>query len=271
MTEPVGVGPSVDDGGACAGSCAGFANLAMYPFDAVRWAYDRFWEAVHDRLEWVPPQLDWDVGLHESWSRDDLVVGYTCGWPLVTQLRDTVRVVGTFVAATPESEGHSYRSVLVARWPGHAADFAGAVAAVNAFDSLSGWVSLVAAVHGPGASWQGEIMVTGAHLDSLRAVSEGRAEIASIDSVTLWQARRLMPELCDGLVVVGTGPLVPCLPVITGRSTTDQQLYDLRVAMVDAVFDPLVEPAARAMCTVGFMPLDLDSYLPILELAPASV
>ena len=65
------------------------------------------------------------------------------------------------------------------------------------------------------------------------------------------------------------GPLVPCLPVITGRATTDQQLYDLRVAMVDAVLDPLVEPAARAMCTVGFTPLDLDAYLPILDLAPA--
>ncbi len=269
MNAPVDVGNSADDDGATPASSAGLANLAMYPFDAIRWAYDRFWEAVHDRVDWVPPQLDWGVDLHTSWRRDDLVVGYTCGWPLVTQLRDTVRVVGTFVAATPQAEGHSYRSVLVARWPGNAADFAGAVAAVNSFSSLSGWVSLVAAVHGAGGGWQGEIVVTGAHLDSLRAVGEGRADIASIDSVTLWQARRLMPELCDELVVVGTGPLVPCLPVITGRATTDQQLYDLRVAMVDAVFDPLVEPAARAMCTVGFTPLDLDAYLPILDLAPA--
>lgn len=247
----------------------GLANLGMYPFPQIRWAFDRFWEAVGERLDWVPRSLDWDVDLHASWLRDDLVVGQTCGWPLVTDLRDRVRVLGTFIAATPEAEGHSYRSVLVARWPGEVADFAGAVAAVNGFDSLSGWVSLVAAVHGPGASWTGDIVVTGAHLDSLRALREGRAEIAAIDSVTFWQARRLLPELVDDLVVVGTGPLIPCLPIITGASTTDEQLHQLRVALVDAVFDPLVEPAARAMCTVGFVPLDLEHYLPVLDLGPA--
>ena len=80
-----------------------------------------------------------------------------------------------------------------------------------------------------------------------------------------------MPELADGLDVVGVGPLIPCLPVITGLATTDQQLFDLRVALVDAVLDPLVEPAARAMCTTGFVPLDLDHYLPVLDLAPTAL
>jgi ABC-type phosphate/phosphonate transport system substrate-binding protein len=243
----------------------------MYPFPAIRWAYDRFWEAVHDRLGWVPDALDWNVDLHASWRRDDLIVGHTCGWPLVTELRERVRVVGTFVATTPEAEGYSYRSVLVARRPGEATEFAGEVAAVNDFESLSGWISLLAAVHGPGARWAGDVVLTGAHVDSLRTVGDGRAEVASIDSVTLWQVRRHHPELVRDLYVVGTGPLVPCLPVITGAATTDIQLGDLRMAMIDAVLDPLVEPAARAMCTVGFVPLDLEHYLPILDLAPASV
>ena len=186
-----------------AAPCRGLANLGMYPFDAIRWAYDRFWEAVHDRVHWVPPALDWSVDLHDSWVRHDLVVGYTCGWPLVDQLRDRVRVVGTFAAASPEADGHSYRSVLMARRPGQPADFAGETAAVNSTDSLSGWISLLAAVHGPGEQWQGDVVMTGSHVASLRAVGDGRAEIASIDSVTLWQARRLLPELVEDLVVVG--------------------------------------------------------------------
>jgi ABC-type phosphate/phosphonate transport system substrate-binding protein len=248
---------------------AGLANLGMYPFAGVRWAYERYWEAVTERLEWVPRVLDWDVDLHQSWLRDDLVVGHTCGWPLVTQLQDRVRVVGTFAAANPQADGYSYRSVLVARWPGELSEFAGSVAAVNATDSLSGWVSLLAAVHGPGSRWQGSVVQTGAHLLSLAAVQRGDAQIASIDSVTLWHARRLYPELVEGLVEVGQGPLVPCLPVITGARTTDQQLHELRVAMIDAIYDPLVEPAASAMCAQGFVPLDLQHYLPILDLAPA--
>jgi ABC-type phosphate/phosphonate transport system substrate-binding protein len=254
----IGVGPG------------GLANLGMYPFVEVRWAYERFWEAVHDRVQWVPPQLDWDVALDDSWVRDDLVVGHTCGWPLITRLRDRVRVVGTFVAATAQAEGYSYRSVLVARRSGLPSDFAGCVAAVNSLDSLSGWISLLAAVHGPGARWSGDIVMTGAHLDSVRAVVDGRADIASIDAVTWWHIGRLLPSLVQDLVVIGTGPLVPCLPVITSAATTDEQLHDLRIAMVDAVFDPLVEPAARAMCAAGFVPLDLEHYRPLLELAPAT-
>ncbi|MCU1359176.1 MAG: phosphate transporter substrate-binding protein [Ilumatobacteraceae bacterium] len=245
----------------------GLASLGMYPFEGVRWAYDRYWEAVRERLDWGPASLDWDVDLHQSWLRDDLVIGHTCGWPLVTELRDRVRVVGTFVAATPEAEDYSYRSVLLATRPGQPSDFVGCVAAVNSLDSLSGWISLRTAVHGAGAAWQGDVVVTGAHVDSVRALREGRAEIASIDSITAWHVRRLMPELLDGLVQVGTGPLVPCLPVITSGTATDEQLRDLRIAMVEAVFDPLVEPAARAMCTTGFVALDLRHYMPLLELS----
>jgi ABC-type phosphate/phosphonate transport system substrate-binding protein len=247
----------------------GLANLGMYPFADVRWAVDRFWEAVAERLEWAPRQLDWDIDLHESWGRDDLVVGHTCGWPLVTQLRDRVRVIGAFAHATPEAEGHAYRSVLVARWPGEPADLGGSRAAVNATDSLSGWVSLVTAVHGPGAEWDGDVVVTGSHVESLRAVADGRADVASIDSVTWWHARRTMADVVSELAEVGVGPLVPSLPLVTSRHTSDSRLRELRVAMIDTVFDPLVEPAARAMCVAGFVPLDIDQYLPLLDLAPA--
>lgn len=251
-------------------SASGLANLGMYPFADVRWAFDRFWEAVTERLDWVPERLDWSVDLHDSWLHDDLVVGHTCGWPLVTRLRGQVRVIGAFAHATPEAEGHAYRSVLVARWPGSPADLAGQRAAVNGFDSLSGWVSLVAAVHGPGGAWAGDVVVTGSHVESLRAVADGRADIASIDGVTWWHARRAMPDVVSGLAEVGVGPLVPSLPLVTSRLTSDARLRELSVAIVDAVLDPLVEPAARAMCVVGFEPLDLDHYLPLLDLAPAA-
>jgi hypothetical protein len=133
------------------------AGLGMYPFEPLRPAYDRLWQAVRQRAPWVPDRLEWDVDIHAQWRDPATVVSYTCGWPLVTELADLadadrLHVVGTFVFAIPDADGPTYRSVLVARRPGTAADFAGARAAANGADSLSGWVSLLHAVRLPGLS-----------------------------------------------------------------------------------------------------------------------
>ncbi|MBI5087432.1 MAG: PhnD/SsuA/transferrin family substrate-binding protein, partial [Actinobacteria bacterium] len=183
--------------------------------------------------------------------------------------RDRVRVVGTLTAACPEADGHHYRSVIVSARPAAVSELDGSCAAVNSMDSLSGWISLVAAVLGPGERWTGPTVVTGAHVESLRALQDGRAEVAAIDSVTLWHVRRCRPELIDGLSIVGSGPLIPCVPLITSINTSDRRLAELRWALLDTVLDPLVEPAARAMCVNGFVSLDIEDYLTVLDLAPA--
>jgi ABC-type phosphate/phosphonate transport system substrate-binding protein len=248
----------------------GRAGLGMYPFPELRGAYDAYWSAVASRVDWLPAKLEWDAELHASWWDPDMVVGYTCGWPLVTELRDAVRVVGTFSFAVEGAHGHSYRSVIVARRDAPLTDFVDAVAAVNNVDSLSGWVSLLVAVHGPGASWSGAVRWTGAHVDSARAVHDGAADIASIDAVSWAHIGRFHPELVEGMHVVGAGPLVPCLPVIANAAMSDVQLAELRVALADAITDPAASAARSELQITGFTPLDLDEYLPLLALAPAA-
>ena len=250
------------------------AGLGMYPFEPLRPAYDRLWQAVRQRAPWVPDRLEWDVDIHAQWRDPATVVSYTCGWPLVTELADLadadrLHVVGTFVFAIPDADGPTYRSVLVARRPGTAADFAGARAAANGADSLSGWVSLLHAVHGPGARWQGEMLFTGAHLESVRAVHEGRAEVASIDAVSLAHIRRLHPDLCTDLVEVGYGPQVPCLPVIAGAAVSMQQLAELRAAFADAVADPTQADVRATLLVEAFVAREYADYRPLRELAPA--
>jgi ABC-type phosphate/phosphonate transport system substrate-binding protein len=246
----------------------------MYPFASLRPAFDRLWQAVRERAAWVPERLEWDVDLHAQWRDPATVVGYTCGWPLVTELADLaetgrLHVVGSFVFAIPEADGPTYRSVLVARRPGTAADFAGALAAANGPDSLSGWVSLLHAVHGPGARWQGEVLFTGAHLESVRTVHEGRAEVASIDAVSLAHIRRLHPDLCADLVEVGNGPQVPCLPVIAGAAVSMQQLAELRAAFTAAVADQALADVRATLLVEAFVARDYADYQPLRNLAPA--
>jgi ABC-type phosphate/phosphonate transport system substrate-binding protein len=245
-----------------------FARLGMYPFAEVRPAYDRLWAEVHRRCPWTPALLDWVVDVHESWRSPHLVVGQACGWPLVTQLRDTVRVVGAFAPDTAQGDGITYRSVIVARAAAPLEAFSGAHAAINGADSLSGWVSLVTAVEGVGGAWTGAITVTGAHLESLRLVREGAAAVASIDSTTLAMVRRDRPHLLDGVVQVGEGPRVPSLPVITSASTTDEQLAQLRAAFAAAV--AALPDVAAALLVRSFEPLEPADYLTLLALTPAT-
>lgn len=250
------------------------AGLGMYPFPPLRPAFDRLWQAVRERAPWVPERLEWDVDLHAQWHDPATVVSYTCGWPLVTELAELaetgrLHVVGSFVFTIPEADGPTYRSVLVARRAGTAADFAGSLAAANGPDSLSGWVSLLYAVHGPGARWQGEVLFTGAHLESVRAVHEGRAEVASIDAVSLAHIRRLYPELCTDLVEVGHGPQVGCLPVIAGAAVSAQQLAELRAAFTAAVADPALADVRAALLVEAFVARHYADYASLRTLAPA--
>lgn len=246
----------------------GEAGLGMYPFADLRPSYDALWSAVQRRAPWLPARLTWHDDVHTSWTSSDLVVGYTCGWPLVTRLADVVQVVGTFEFDVSGAEGSSYRSVLVAREAAEPASFAGAAAAVNGPDSLSGWVSLIAAVHGPGGRWTGPVAWTGAHVDSVRAVHAGEASIASIDAVTWHHVQRFAPELTEGLVVVGAGPLVPCLPVVAGRQVPTDAIDELAGAFEHAVADPALAPVVAELRVRSFVRRTLADYLPLLELAP---
>lgn len=256
---------------------AGRAGLAMYPFAPLVEHYAHLWALVRESVPALPVELEWPPDLHPVWRDPAMVLHQTCGWPLVTELADLVaagrvRVVGAFVHTVPEALGPTYRSVLVARSGlavARPADLAGTHAAVNSTASLSGWVSLVHAVHGPGATWQGPVTLTGAHAESLRALHDGRAEVASIDAVSFAHVRRWMPELVDGLVVVGNGPRVPCLPVIAGPALDGVALDDLRRAFAAAVVDPRAAGLRDELLIERFEPLDAADYEALHELAPA--
>jgi hypothetical protein len=228
------------------------ASLPMYPFHEWRAAYEQLWDDVRSRCDGLPPLAPWGADPAALWRAPDLAVSQTCGWPLVTELADRVRVVGTFRYRTSTWSGDHYRAVVVAR-DGTNPD-ARSCAAVNGHDSLSGWVSLV---WWAGGSWAGDIIETGAHLASLDAVRDGAADVAAIDAVTFAYAER-RPELVDGLTVVGHGPRVPCLPVICPGDTSDERLAALRDAFIAAA-----EAADGVLLMDGFSPLDLDDYLPI--------
>lgn len=240
------------------------ASLAMYPFPELRNAYDRLWDAVRMRLPFAAPSLDWEMPASEACRRSDLVLGQTCGWPLVTELAERVRVVGTFDVDVAGGRDGTYRSVLISREPVMLAEWwrrADLRVAANSADSLSGWVSLRVVAAAAGATIT-HVEWTGAHVDSVDAVRGGRADLASIDSVT-WAHLGEPDDLC----VVGHGPRVPCLPLVTAGGTTAEQLDALRAALTAATLDPQRRDDCRQLRINSFAVRTLADYEPLRFLA----
>jgi ABC-type phosphate/phosphonate transport system substrate-binding protein len=237
----------------------------MYPFPHLRAHWDRLWSRIAAEVPGAPSTLAWERPLDELWRDPTLLVGVTCGWPLVTQLAREVEVIGTFDPAVPWARGGRYRSVLVASKPVSIAEWRrtpGAVAAVNATDSLSGWVSLRHA-------WSGvpeHLLVTGAHVESLRAVARGLAQVASIDAVSFELAVEAEPMTAGAVHVIGHGPLVPALPIVTASANADR-VPQLRAAIAAAVADPAMDPVCAALRISGFVTFDRHDYEPLLTLA----
>ena len=244
------------------------AELGFYPFEDVAWAYDKLWNATAKKCSWLPRELTRSSDPTKLWQSNALFVSQTCGWPLVTRLTDKVRVVGAFRQTTPESASHFYRSVVVGRVDGTPFDFQGSVAAVNEFESLSGWISLIAAIHGPQESWRGETRISGSHAESVRMLCRGEADVASIDSVTLAHLRRIDSTAINSLFVICNGPLVPCLPIVAHQSISDSQLDELRQALSESTQDQNNADATSALFISGFDSLDLDDYWPLKNLTP---
>jgi ABC-type phosphate/phosphonate transport system substrate-binding protein len=242
----------------------------MYPFEPIRAAWDTLWAAVHRSAPWTPATLRWTDDVHATWTDPNCVVGQACGWPVAALLRDSVAVVGAFTLTVPDARGHRYRSVLVGRDRRPLAELAeaGAVVVANSADSLSGWISFLAAAGeaGVGTRWPGEVMWSGAHLESVRHLHEGRADVACIDALSLTYIRRLYPELVSGLHEIGNGPLVPSPPVIVPSATAGALVDSLRDAFTWAVSDATVADAAAELCIDGFVSLDHQEYATTLQL-----
>src|SRR5262245_20936065 len=237
---------------------SGYACFGMYPFEPLRPAWAQLWAAVRARAPWAPADLNWNGAVQDHWVDPNCVVAHACGWPVATTLSPTVVVAGAFTLALPEADGHRYRSVLVANRSGPLQSFVtpATTVAVNSDDSLSGWVSLRAATVGTDQPWPGPIRWTGGHLNSVRAVRDGAAELASIDELTWAHIRRQFPDLTDGLHVVGRGPWIPSPPVVT----TSGRVEELRQAFSAAMTDPATRAARAELLLAGFVALESAEY-----------
>ena len=204
------------------------------------------------------------VGLEIDGARGDDTtldadVVFACG--LLTALRQQqgqqLRVVGAPLFAGETQP--VYRSVIIASpdvQDARLSDATGLRLAVNEYDSWSGWHGLKEHLRNAAVPSLavGEHVLTGGHANSIAAVLDGDADIASIDH-SVWNARRNSDPSLDVLRVLEFSRDWPAPPIsirTTLPGATQQQLTDAIGALAN------VRPAQ--LSSYAFMLDEAEQY-----------
>lgn len=249
---------------------AAVASLAMYDWPELEAANDAMWSAIAERLAGlgladVPPRLTRGEDLERVWTSPDLLLAQTCGYPLVTRLKDRVQVVATPRYHAAGCEGPFRRSAIVVRADAPSdrlADLRGRRCALNDRQSDSGMNLLRDAIAplAAGAAFFSEVTVTGSHLASAEAVAAGAADVAALDAVSWAHLGRLRPRLAKRLRLLQWTARTPGLPLITAAVADPATLRALGAALAGVAADPRLAATREALLLEGFSPLPARYY-----------
>jgi ABC-type phosphate/phosphonate transport system substrate-binding protein len=227
------------------------AWLGMYDPAPLRAANDRLWGLIRAALGHGPDRLDRARDPWEAWQSPRLLLAQTCGMPYRTRLHGHVTLVGTPDYGLPDCPPGHYQTVLVARRddPRDLDALAAGTLAYNEALSQSGWAAPVAHLAGLGLAPR-HLLRTGAHAASVRAVADGRADLAGIDAVTWALLGDHDPNVARLRVVARTAP-TPGLPLITAAGH-DPAPIAAAVTQAIASLDPADRRALylRALVTI---------------------
>ena len=244
------------------------AELLMYAApEPIRAANERWLARILELLGHTRLSAE-GLSLPELWLSPDLLLTQTCGYPLMTALRDQVRIVGRPRYELADASAGNHCSLILARTgdPRQTlADFRGSRGVINSEDSNSGMNLLrqrLAPLHQDGQFFA-SVALSGGHRESLRWLREDRADLAAIDSVTYaYLAQHALSEV-SGLRVITRTAFSPTLPFITLADATDAQVEQLRSAMNQALRE--LPQVRQTLGLVDVLPANESDYRIVLD------
>jgi ABC-type phosphate/phosphonate transport system substrate-binding protein len=252
---------------------AAFASLPMYELPPLAPAWDRFWALT--RAELSKRGIDAAETLRrvepysQSWRDPELLIGQTCGWPLVSQLCDAVVPFARFDFGLDTKRPGDYFSVFIgprASVPAVAlrpADLAPLLAdpdtriAVNSFASQSGFRALGECLAEPMTVNRDRLVMTGSHINSIRAVAAGQADLAAIDAAT-WQLALEHEPAARQVSVVARSTDAPGLPLIA--SARHGEKASLLLECLTSAVRNLAAADRAALHLSGVVPARREDY-----------
>lgn len=244
-----------------------YAELLMYVApEPVQQANQRWLSRIFERLNLRRRNAD-HLDLHSLWLAPELLVTQACGYPLMTQLRGQVRVIGRPRYELTHSSQGEHCSLLLTRDDNPRttlAEFYNSRGVINGHDSNSGMNLLRERL----APWQrhgrffASVGISGAHRESLRWLREGWADLAAIDSVTFDYLARFAPQEVSGLRVITRSAPSPTLPYIGPLALSEERITQILEAMNLALQD--LPQVAETLGIQAVLPADEGDYQVLL-------
>jgi len=209
------------------------ARLPMYDRPENAAAHDALWAGVRDVLGYGARDLDRETDHVEGWQRDDLLLGQICNLPYRAQFRDHVTRIACADYGLTDTPAGYYHSVFVVRAQDAVRGLAPATLGRFAYNdalSQSGWGAPLARVTEQGLTFH-TTLCTGAHIDSVKAVANGTADLAAIDAVT-WRMLQAWEPRAAELRVVDRTALSPGMTFITAKTNDPEPV---RLALETAI------------------------------------
>jgi ABC-type phosphate/phosphonate transport system substrate-binding protein len=240
------------------------ANLMMYQRPELADAHERLWGLIRRALKGrgidAPRLLSQEAEEFFVWKHPHLVLSMTCGMPYRLWLHNQVELVGTLDYGLDDCPAGYYRSAIVSRADDVRDDivaFRDAMFAYNQTFSQSGYGAAYFHVKQHGFFWQNKLH-TQQHLESARAVVDGRADIASLDGVT-WRNVVKYEEFADQLRVLEWSVPTPGLPLITALGNNGDAIFE---AVAEAI-DGLELDDRAALGLRGIVRISKEDYLAV--------
>ncbi|WP_025112843.1 phosphate/phosphite/phosphonate ABC transporter substrate-binding protein [Pseudomonas sp. H1h] len=239
------------------------AELLMYTApEPIRAASERWITRILEHLGHARLNAE-GLSLPDTWLSPNLLLTQTCGYPLMTLLRNRVRIVGRPRYELPDASAGNHCSLILSRADDARStlvDFHGSRGVINSDDSNSGMNLLrqrLAPLHRDGQFFA-TVGISGAHRESLSWVREDRGDLAAIDSVTYAYLAQYAPDEVSGLRIVARSALSPTLPFITAATATDEQIEQL-LRVMNQSLDELPD-VARTLGLPHVLPASESDY-----------
>ena len=256
------------------------ASLPMYDLPELRAETDALWAGFvrafrAEGLANVPDRLIRSDDLMALWTAPGLFFSQTCGFPLTHALKERVCLVATPVYDCPGCEGGRYHSEILVRGDDPVSslpELRGRRAAVNSWDSQSGYNALRFALGGSGqaGAFFSAVLETGSHRASMIQLRRGAADVCAVDTVTWHLLCRVAPDLTDGLRVLSQSEAAPALPYITRPDIASDDLRRLQAGLQRAMDAADLRDVRAGLLLHGVVVQPLSAYDRIVEMESAA-
>jgi ABC-type phosphate/phosphonate transport system substrate-binding protein len=257
------------------------ASLPMYDLPEIEATTDEWWKGLarafrREGITDVPDTLWRGESYRELWTRGDLLLSQTCGYPLTHELRGKITLVATPCYSAPGCNGPNYCSIVVVHEDSTAGDISeleGATCVINNRDSQSGYNALRALIApiASGKRFFRSVTISGSHMNSLKLVSKGEADVAAVDCVTHELVRRYRTSAIDGTRPLCLTANAPALPYITSRYAQDNLVARLRNGLQAACDDPKLSDSREILMLQGFCVLAISDYERVAEMETEAI